>query len=159
MNRFHSFTAAVLVAGIVVGGTALAQGPRGGGPGRAGRIGGAGLAGGLSIASLNLTQAQQDLVRDIRERGRAESQPLQATAREAQAAQRKAIDAIPLNEALIRATTQAIVDAQADLAIQQARVQQEIFLALTPAQQEQVRTAQAAREERLQQDGQRRQRQ
>jgi Spy/CpxP family protein refolding chaperone len=159
MNRFHSLTAAVLVAGIIAGGSVLAQGPRGGGAGRAGRGGGAGLLGGLSIASLNLTQAQQDLVRDLRQRGREEVRPLEATMREAQAAQRKAIDAVPFNEALIRATTQALVEAQAEIVIQQARMQHEIFLSLTPAQQEQVRTAQAAREQRLQNGLLRRQKQ
>jgi Spy/CpxP family protein refolding chaperone len=147
MNRFHSLTAAVLVAAIVGGGSALAQGPRGGGAGRPGR--GGSVTGGLPIASLNLTQAQQDLVRDIRQRGREEIQPLEVKVREAQAAQRKAIDTVPLNEGLIRATTQALADAQADVAIQQARMQHEIFLALTPAQQEQVRAAQAERQQRL----------
>jgi Spy/CpxP family protein refolding chaperone len=155
MNRFHSFTAAVLVVAIVAGGSALAQGRVGGGGGRPGRGAGAGLLGGLSIASLNLTQAQQDLVRDIRQRGREEVQPLEAKVREAQAAQRNAMDTVPLNEALIHAATQRLVEAQAEVAIHQARMQHEIFLALTPAQQEQVRTAQAARQQRIQSGGQR----
>ena len=40
-------------------------------------------------------------------------------------------------------TTQALVEAQTELAIQQARMQSEIFALLTPAQQEQAKKLQA----------------
>jgi Spy/CpxP family protein refolding chaperone len=144
MNRFRSAIAAALVAALMAGGAAYAQGPRAGGQGRGVR----GVAGGLPLASLNLTQAQQDLIRDIRERGREQGRQLETKLREAQAAQRKAVSAIPANEAAIRSATLALAELQADMAIQQARMQNEIFAALTPAQQEQVRQAIAAREQR-----------
>jgi Spy/CpxP family protein refolding chaperone len=105
---------------------------------------------GLPLEALNLTQAQQDLIRDIRERGREQGQQLEAKLREAQAAQQRAVSAIPVNEAAIRSATLALAELQADAAIQQARVQSEIFAALTPAQQEQARQAIAAREQRPQ---------
>jgi Spy/CpxP family protein refolding chaperone len=65
----RSLTAGVLMVGMLVSGVAFAQGQRGGGPGRAG---GLGRGGGLPLASLNLTPAQQDVIADIRERGRAQ---------------------------------------------------------------------------------------
>ena len=77
----RSLTAGVLVVGMFAGGAAFAQGPRAGGPGRAGRVGGPGGAG-LPLASLNLTQAQQDAIGTIRERNRAEMEALQARMRD-----------------------------------------------------------------------------
>jgi len=77
----RSLTAGVLVVGMLMGGAAVAQEPRPGGPGRGGRAGGPG-GGGLPLASLNLTQAQQDAIATIRERNRAEMEALQARMRD-----------------------------------------------------------------------------
>jgi Spy/CpxP family protein refolding chaperone len=68
-------------------------------------------------------------------------------------AQRTAVDTMPVNEGLIRSTTQALVEAQTELAIQRARMQSEIFALLTPAQQEQLKTLRAERESRVKQRG------
>ena len=106
-------TAGALVIGMLAGGAVFAQGPQGDGrgrPGGPGRMGGAGRGGGLPLAALNLTQAQQDAVADIRERGRADMQQIQE------------------------------------------RIDREILSVLTPAQQEQLKKAQAAREVRRQQN-------
>jgi Spy/CpxP family protein refolding chaperone len=70
-------------------------------------------------------------------------------------AQRKAVETIPFDEGLIRSTTQALVDAQTNMAIHQARLQGEIFALLSPVQQEQVKTFRAEREARGQQQRQR----
>jgi Spy/CpxP family protein refolding chaperone len=105
---------------------------------------------GLPIASLNLTQAQQDLIRDIRERHRNEVQQVAAKLREARAAQQKAVAAIPADENAIRTATVAVAEGEAEMAVHQARVRSEIFAALTPEQQEAVKKAQAEREQRLQ---------
>ena len=70
-------------------------------------------------------------------------------------AQRKAVETIPVDEGLIRSTTQALVDAQTEMAIQQARLQSEIFALLTPDQQAQARKLQAERSQRMQQQRQR----
>jgi Spy/CpxP family protein refolding chaperone len=150
MTRFRYLTAGVLVAGLLAGGAALAQGPRGGGAGRGAAMG-RGMVGGLSLEALNLTQAQQDLIRDIRERHRNDARQAEAKLRELQDAQRQAIQAIPLDEPLIRSTTLALAEAQVDFAVQQARVQNEIFAALTPAQQDQLTKARAEQAQRRQQ--------
>ena len=147
MIRIRTVTAGALVAGMLVSGAAFAQGPRGGPGGRGGR----GLTGGLPIASLNLTQAQQDLIRDIRERARTNLQPIEQRLGEAQDAQRKTLSAIPADEAAIRAATLALAEVQAEIAIQQARVQNEIFALLTAEQQAQLQTTVAEREQRMEQ--------
>ena len=145
----RSLVAGAIVAGMLMTGTALAQGPRAGGPGRGiGPGAGRGMMGGLPLASLNLTQAQQDLIRDIRERHRTDRQSLEGRLREAQAAQRAAVSAIPFNEAQIRAATLALAEVQADLAVQQARVHSEIVAVLTPEQHGRLRTARAQQEQR-----------
>jgi Spy/CpxP family protein refolding chaperone len=151
MKRIHVIGAIMLAAVMSIGSLAEAQGPRAGGPG-AGRKGfiGRGATGGLPLASLNLTQAQQDLIGDIRERQRDELRQVEAKVREAHAAQQKALDAIPLDEAAIRRTTLALAEVQAEVAVHQARVRNEIFAALTAEQQATVRKALAEREQRLQ---------
>ena len=74
MIRFKTIGAVVLV-GALAGGSALAQAPRGG---RGGRGGGPdGPLGGIPVEALNLSQAQQDQIRDIRERNRQAMQALQ----------------------------------------------------------------------------------
>ena len=69
---------AVLVA-VLAAGTATAQAPLDGGRGGQGRAGRGGGPGGLGVplASLNLTQAQQDQLKVIRERNRQEMEALQ----------------------------------------------------------------------------------
>lgn len=74
MVRFKTIAAAVLIAALAAG-SAVAQGPRGSGAGREGRAGGP--LGGVPLASLNLTQAQQDQIQTIRERNRQEMEALQ----------------------------------------------------------------------------------
>jgi Spy/CpxP family protein refolding chaperone len=105
----RSFVAGVVVVGMLVSGAVFAQGPRAGGPGggqgRAGGLGRGGVAG-LPLAGLSLTQAQQDVIADIRERGRVQLQEVEA------------------------------------------RIQSEILSVLTPAQQQQVKAAQAERQQR-----------
>jgi Spy/CpxP family protein refolding chaperone len=160
MNRFRSLTAGALLIGMIAGGAAFAQGPRGGGPGRFGGPDGRGGPGGLPLAALNLTQAQQDLIRDIRERNRDAMRETNAKLQQAHDAQRNAVNAIPLNEGLIRQTTLALAEVEAEMAIQQARVQNEIFASLTAEQQAQVKQALAERQARAQQrQGQPRRRQ
>ena len=151
MKRFHVISAAVLAAVLSVGALAEAQGPAAAGrPGRGGP-GGRGFAGALPLRSLNLTQAQQDLIRDIRERNRTEMQQIEGKAREARVAQEKAVNAIPFNEAAVRSASLALAEVQADIAVHQARVQSEIFATLTAEQQEAVKKALAAREQGMQQ--------
>lgn len=65
--------AAALVVGVLAVAPAFAQGPRGGG--RA--VGPAGRGAEIPLAQLNLTQAQQDSIKSIRERNREQMRTLQ----------------------------------------------------------------------------------
>lgn len=150
MKRLQMGAAIALAAVLSIGAVAEAQGPRAGGPGRGHGFGGRGALGGLPLASLNLTQAQQDLIRDIRERQRTELQQVEAKLRDARLAQQRAVSAIPVNENAIRTATLALAEVETEIAIQQARVRSEIFAALTSEQQETVKKALAEREQRLQ---------
>src|SRR5688500_2016986 len=153
MNRFRSLVAGALVAGVLAGGAVFAQGPRGGG-----QFGGGRGAGGpaLALRGLNLTDTQQQQVRESRERHRDEGQKIAERVRAAMDAQRKAVEAVPLNGGVIRATTQALAEAQTDAAIQRATIFNEVWAVLTPDQQAQARKRQAERDARMQQRGERR---
>ena len=59
------------------------------------------------------------------------TQPLMKAAAQAMAAQRVAIETVPVNEAAVRAAAQAVAAAQADLAVEQARRTADIFAVLT----------------------------
>jgi len=146
MNRFRSMTAGALVAGLLVAGVASAQGPRGGGPGGPGR-GPGGRGGGpvLALGALNLTEAQGQQIRDIRTQKREGMRRLEERMRQAAAAQRAAIETVPVNEGLIRQTSDVLADVQAEAAIQQAHVYNQIWTVLTPAQQAQAATLRAER--------------
>jgi Spy/CpxP family protein refolding chaperone len=164
MTRFRTLTLTAVLAGLVAAGVGFAQGPGGGrrggpggfgGPVGPGGRGGLNGPGGLPLQALNLTEAQQDQVKQLREQYRTQSQSIGEQLRSAMEAQRKAVETIPVDEGAIRSTTQAIVEAQTEMAIQQARLQGEIFSLLTPDQQAQVRKLQAERDQRAQQQRQR----
>jgi Spy/CpxP family protein refolding chaperone len=157
MNRFRSLSIAAVVTALLAGGVVFAQGPGAGGrrgPGGFGGHGGpGGRGGGLPLRELNLNEAQQQQIRDITTQYRDQNRAAAEQLRTALDAQRKAVETLPVNEGLIRSTTQALVEAQTELAVQQARMQSDIFALLTSAQQEQVRKLQADREARRQQQG------
>lgn len=151
MNTLIAGVAAIVMLGT---GAAMAQGPRGGGAGARGPM--LGRGGGLPLAALNLTQPQQDVIRDMRERNREAVRQFDQRLREAQIAQRNAMNAIPANESSIRAATLALAEVQADIAIEQARLQNEIWNILTPAQQQEAQRIRAQQEERRSEGGERR---
>ena len=109
-----------------------------------------GPGGGLPLRELNLTETQQQQIRDVTQQYRDQNRQVAEQLRAAMDAQRKAVQTLPVNEGLIRSTTQALVEAQTEMAIQQARMQSEIFTLLTPAQQEQINKLKAEREARAQ---------
>jgi Spy/CpxP family protein refolding chaperone len=152
MTRFRTWTAGVLVAGLLAGGVAFAQGPgalnRGG---RGARIGGPGGPGdfGLPLGQLNLSDAQRQQIRDLIQKGRQDGETAQARLRTAMEARRQAMEAIPLTEGAIRSTTADLVAAETDVAIQQAHVRADVLALLNPDQLDQVKKLRADREARL----------
>ena len=155
MKRVSYFiTGAVMAAMLATGASSYAQGQgfgrHGGGPGAPGGFGGPGVA--LPLRDLNLTDAQQQQVQSIRERHRDEAQQIAERLRTAMAAQRTAVEAVPVNESLIRSTTQELAEVQADAAIAQAHARSEILTILTADQRAQLTKLQADREARAQQE-------
>lgn len=153
MNRFRSLTLTALLVGVLAGGAAYAQGPDG--PGRRGPGGRGGFGAGLPMRGLNLTDAQREQFKTLNEQNRQNGRAAMERLRTAMQAQRKAVETIPVNEALIRSTTQELAEAQTDVALQRARMHADAFALLTPAQQAQVTKLQAERAARAQQRRQR----
>lgn len=150
MTSFRSWMVVAPLAALLAASVVAAQGP-GPGRGRGGPGGpGPGFGGpaGIPLRELNLTDSQQDLVKNITEQYRQQNEKLMTELRPATDAQRKAVEALPVNEAQIRSTMQALGDLQTEMAIQQARMRGEIFAVLTPAQQEQAKKLQAQRDAR-----------
>lgn len=154
MNRLKAMLTGAVLAALVTSGAVFAQGPRGGGPGF-GR-GGPGGPGGRASApapelrGLNLTDAQEQQIRDIRQQDRAGMQELQQKLRAASEAREDAIQRVPVDEGLIRQTTQSLADIQAEVAIRQAQVHSQVWAVLTPAQQAEVTRRRAERDARQQ---------
>jgi protein CpxP len=154
MKRVSYFvTGAVMAAMLATGASTFAQGRgpgrRGAGPGGPGGFGGPGVA--LPLRELNLSDAQQQQIRDIRDRHREESQQIGERLRTAEEAQRHAVEATPVNEPLIRSTAQQLADVQADAAVQRAQVRSEMLSVLTADQRAQLSKLQADRQARAQQ--------
>ena len=147
MNRMRDIVTATVMAALLMTGAAFAQGPRGGGRGPGAPGVATGSPGG-ELRRLNLTDAQEQQVRDIRQQERESMQTLQQKLRAASDAQRNAIQMIPVNEGLIRDTTAALGEVQAELAIRQAHVHSQVWAVLTPAQQAEATRIRAEREAR-----------
>jgi periplasmic protein CpxP/Spy len=151
MSRFRCVVLTAMVALMAAAGVvAYAQADPGGAPGRGGprapgRILGLAPGGGLPLARLNLTPAQQDQIRQLRQQARGQNRAAAAQLRAAMEARRKAVATLPVDEGLIRSTTQALADAETTVAVEQATLRSDIFALLTPDQQARVKTLEAAR--------------
>ena len=150
IRRFRSTIAltagaALLAAGL--GTAALAQ-EQGGRRGERG-FGHRGMGrGGFPLAQLELTDAQREQVRTAMQRDREDMQAIGERLREAHNAQRAAVESVPVNEALIRSTSQALATAQTDMALLQARIHNDVWSLLTPDQQAKAKELKARRAER-----------
>jgi Spy/CpxP family protein refolding chaperone len=141
MNSLRAGVAAALVAAVLLAGVqAFAQGPRGG---RGGRMGG---PSGVPVRALGLTEAQQQQVAAVRKQYSATLEQAEARLREARRAQRAAIQTVPVNESLVRSTTQVLADAETEVAIEQARVYNDVCNVLTPDQQSRLKALQGQRQ-------------
>jgi protein CpxP len=143
MNRLRTFLVIPVVAGMLAGGVAFAQGPGPEGPRR-----GAGGNAGLALRALDLTEAQQEQIRALRQQHREQTRTVATRLRAAVQAQRTAAEAVPFNEQAIRATTQELVEAHTEMAVQQARLRADIHNVLTAEQQAQVAKLKADRDAR-----------
>jgi Spy/CpxP family protein refolding chaperone len=152
MNRFRTLTLSAALVGVLTTGVVFAQGPAG-----PGRRGGPGFGGGLPLRGLNLSDAQEQQLRTLRQQYREQNRSAAEKLRTAMEAQRKAVQTIPIDEQLIRSTAQALAEAQTDMALQQARLYSDVYGLLTPEQQATARKLQAERETRAQQRQQQRQ--
>ena len=148
MNRLGSLTVWVVVAGLLAGGMAFAQGPRGGPGGRGGRgeFGPGGL--GIPLRQLNLTEAQKTQLQQIREQQRGDMESAMRKLAAARDAQRAAIESVPADEAKITSLTQDMTQAEVDAAIQTARVNTAIWGVLTAEQRAEVTKLRAERQSR-----------
>jgi Spy/CpxP family protein refolding chaperone len=99
----------------------------------------------LPLRELNLTEAQQQQIRDVEQSHRDANRQLQERLRAAENAQRKAIETEPVNEGLIRSASQALADVEADAAVARAQLRSQIFALLTPEQQAQAKKLEASR--------------
>jgi Spy/CpxP family protein refolding chaperone len=152
MFRFRSLAAGVAVVALLATSVAFAQGPRGGG--RFGGPRGPALFG-PELRDLNLTEAQREQVREIRERYGEQMRTTSQRLAEATEKQRQAIETLPVNETLITSATQDMTQAQVDVAIQQARLRADVWSVLTPEQQAQATKLRAERKARFEQRRQR----
>jgi Spy/CpxP family protein refolding chaperone len=147
MSCIRWVTAGLVVA-LLATGVAMAQGPRSGGPGGRGMRGGGPLGVGLPLRELQLTDAQQQQIHDIRSRHETQLREAASRVESARAAQRKAVEAIPANEAQITAVTQDLVQAEVEVAIQASRLNTEIWSVLTSEQQAKAKELRVQREAR-----------
>lgn len=151
VRHFHIYALSTLVTLAALAGVALAAqdsgpaGPRGRGPG----VGPGGPQAGLELRALDLTGAQREQVQQLTQQHREQTRALFERARAAREAQRQAIEAMPFNEQQIRAAMQTVAEAETELAVQQARLQSDIYALLTPEQQQRVQKMRADREARM----------
>jgi periplasmic protein CpxP/Spy len=148
MNRLRWLTAVVAVVALLAGGLVYAQGPRGGRPGGPG---GRGPLAGLPLRELQLTDAQQEQVRQIRSRHETPMRDAMTKLETARRAQQAAVQTVPADEAQITSLTQDMVQAEVDVAIQASRLNSEIWSVLTPDQQSQLKKLRADRQAQFEQ--------
>jgi Spy/CpxP family protein refolding chaperone len=160
MNRVQKLMTSVAVVALMAGAGAAvyAQAPAGpGGRGRSAFGPGRGFGAGFALGQLDLSAAQKQQVRDITQRHRQTMQPVMQRMEQAMMAEHTAVDAMPVNEAAVRGAAQDVAAAQADLAVDQARMHSDIFSILTVEQQTKAKEleaqAQARQNERRQRAG------
>jgi len=147
MNRVRNFVVAAGVVALMSGGAValFAQGAPGRGAGPFGPGGEArrGFDAGFALGQLNLSDAQKQQLRDIMQRNRQQSQPTMQRLEQAIAAERAAINQVPVNEAAVRQAAAALASVQADVAVNQARLHADVWNILTPDQQAKAKELEA----------------
>ena len=144
--------AAGIVAAVAGGTLALAQAPAPGGPGvhGPGRGGRGGPGADFGLRGVDLTDAQRDQVRTIRESHQSEFDAARTKLRDAHRAFAEATRAATIDEAAIRARSADVAAAMADEAILRAKVHAEVFAILTPEQQQKANEVRSSMKQRRQ---------
>lgn len=114
-----------------------------GGPGRGGPMGQPGPAGDLMLRRLNLTDAQRDQVKQIMDNHKDDQKALMDRLRPAHEALDTAVTASPLNEGAVRGAASELANVESDLAVERARIHQEVLQILTAEQKAQLAKQQA----------------
>ena len=109
-----------------------------------------GPAGGGRQAGLNLTDAQREQVRALRETQRTDERALREKMRSAREQLRKAMRADVPDEAAVRSAAGAVAALQADQAALRARSRAQFMKVLTPDQQARMKDARARVAQRVQ---------
>jgi protein CpxP len=120
------------------------------GQGRGAGMGPQGQPGAGPMGGLNLTQAQRDQVRALRETQRKDAQALREKMRAARQQLQQAMRADIPDEAAVRSAAGAVAALQADQAALQARSRAQMMKVLTPEQQARVKDARARTAQRAQ---------
>jgi protein CpxP len=102
-----------------------------------------------AFAELNLSETQRDQIRDVRQRHEADLTQARDRVRKARDAHRAAVEALPVDEARIRATSQTLAEAQTEMSVLRARVHGEVWALLTPEQQTRAQELRQQRQERM----------
>ena len=147
MDRVRKIVVTAGLVALMFGGAValFAQnGPgRGAGPFGPAGPGGRGFAAGFALGQLDLSDAQKEQVRTIMQRHREQSKPTLDRLQQAMQAQRAAINTMPVNESLVRSASATLAAAQADMAVDEARLHADIFSVLTVEQQEKAKQLEA----------------
>ena len=104
---------------------------------------------GMALGALNLTEAQREQVRQITQQHREQARGTFERLRAAQEARQQAVEAIPFDEARIRAAMQELAGLETEIAVMQGRIHSDVFALLTPEQQAQAQKLRAARDARM----------
>jgi protein CpxP len=103
----------------------------------------------LALRGLDLTDAQREQVRQLTQQFREQNRPLAERMRQAMQARREAAQANPVDESRIRAASEELAQVQADLAVQEARLRNDVLALLTPEQRQKAEELRAQRDARL----------
>jgi len=132
-------------------------GPRRGfGPGRSGPGPFMGMMGMMGIPGLDLSDAQREQIKAIRDRHAEEIRPLAERAQAGHKALADATLANPVDVNQLRVTANEVGAAEGELAFARAQVQAEVLTVLTPAQREQMAARRKEMEQRRSQMQERR---
>jgi Spy/CpxP family protein refolding chaperone len=101
------------------------------------------------LGELGLSDAQREQVKQLTQQHREQARALFERVRAARAAERQATEAMPFSEPQLRAALQALGEVETELAVQQARLRNDIYAVLTPDQQAKLKELRADREARI----------